>query len=82
MKQLPGPKSGIIRVQMDEDELKRMLQPILEEVNSLRARVAELESGMASAVKFAELTAACQNETNELLTLLMHDYIARQDDGK
>lgn len=45
-KQLPGPKSGIIRVQMDPEELHRMLDPILNEVNELRRRVAALEAGL------------------------------------
>jgi hypothetical protein len=82
MKQLPGPKSGIIRVQMDEEELKRMLQPILEEVNSLRARVSLLEDAIVRAEEFAEVTAECQHVTNNLLTTLCLDYAARQDDGK
>lgn len=75
MKQLPGPKSGIIRVQMDEDELKRMLQPILEEVNSLRARVTELE-------------AQSQNCLDDIVTLsadlmVVENWIgAHTDDGK
>ncbi len=43
MKQLPGPKTGIVRVQMDEAELRRMLEPVLKEVNALRKRVAQLE---------------------------------------
>lgn len=46
-KQLPGPKNGIIRVQMDPDELHKMLDPILNEVNDLRRRIQELESRLA-----------------------------------
>lgn len=83
MKQLPGRKNdAIIRVQMDQEELNRLLGPILKEVNGLRRRVEELESGMASAVRFAELTAEVQKETNGLLTMLVMDYHNRQDDGK
>lgn len=49
MKQLPGPKGrsgqeAVIRVVLDEDEMNRMLKPILDEVNALRARVKILES--------------------------------------
>ena len=103
MKQIPGPKSQTIRVVLDEAEMHKMLDPILKEVNSLRARVVELEaqsknclddictlstdvttleSQMATAAAFATLTAACQAETNELLTLLVLDYKSRKDDGK
>jgi hypothetical protein len=44
MKQLPGKKNeAIIRVVMDKEELHKLLSPILQEVNQLRARVTALE---------------------------------------
>lgn len=33
-----------LRVTMDEEQLHRMLDPLLKEVNTLRARVAKLET--------------------------------------
>lgn len=45
-RQIPSPKGHeqTIRVQMDRAELQSLLGPILAEVNTLRARVAKLET--------------------------------------
>lgn len=51
-KQLPGPKrevsAGIVRVQLDSEELTRLLKPIFSEVNDLRHRVTQLEEDSLS----------------------------------
>lgn len=82
MKQIPGPKSETIRVVLDQAEMHKMLDPILKEVNSLRARVTELEGHMEVILRFAELTAECQKENNNVLTVLVSDLTMRGDDGK
>lgn len=83
MKQLPGKKNEqFLRVQMDKEELHRMLDPILKEVNALRARVAELETVRLLFEEYMEVTTACTGETKAILTVLVRDHLARMDDGK
>lgn len=82
-KQLPGPKgAGVIRVQMDEAELHRLLDPILQEVNSLRARVLDLETHQAVLQANLSRTVDCVQEATGVLEVLGADYRRRQDDGK
>lgn len=76
MRQLPGKKDeAVIRVQMDEAELHRLLDPILKEVNSLRARVLTLETQLERLVDGVAATLP-------VLETLVADYAVRQDDGK
>lgn len=83
MKQLPGKsKDAIIRVVLDEAEMHKMLDPILKEVNDLRARVAELETARGLVEEFMAVTAACGEESKTVLTVLVRDHLARMDDGK
>jgi predicted nuclease with TOPRIM domain len=39
----PFESEQIIRVQMNREQLNELIQPLLDEINSLRARVADLE---------------------------------------
>lgn len=83
MKQLPGKKNEkFLRVQMDQEELHKLLDPILKEVNSLRARVTELETARGLVEEFMAVTAACGEESKTVLTVLVRDHLARMDDGK
>lgn len=66
---------NVMRVEMNEDHLRAMLQPILDEVNSLRARVAELESAL---LKVTDETL----RVIDVLEVLVRDWEMRQDDGK
>lgn len=75
-KQLPGPKgASVIRVQMDEAELHRLLDPILKEVNALRGRVTSLETSL-------ERTVDALIEAVLVIEVLTADLASRQDDGK
>lgn len=83
MKQLPGRKNdAIIRVQMDAAELHKVLDPILKEVNSLRARVAELETCRILIEAFMDVSAQTDGEITRVLTVLVADLNRRQDDGR
>lgn len=83
MKQLPGKKNEqFLRVQMDEAELRKLLDPILKEVNSLRARVAELETCRILIEAFMDVSAQTDGEITRVLTVLVADLNRRKDDGK
>ncbi len=83
MKQLPGKKNdAIIRVVLDEAEMHKMLDPILKEVNSLRARVAELEVCRTLVEAFMDVSAQTDGEITRVLTVLVADLNRRKDDGK
>lgn len=68
MKQLPNPKPGeaMIRVQFDKDEMTRLIQPVLTEVNTLRRRVDTLEEESRSQLlALAELEATVSRLTGD-----------------
>lgn len=83
MKQLPGKQTdAMIRVQMDTEELHRLLNPILKEVNTLRARVEELETYRILVEAFMDVSAQTDGEIARVLTVLVADLNRRKDDGK
>ncbi len=65
MKQIPGKQGeAVIRVVLEENEIHRLLDPILAEVNELRTRVAQLESDYLCQV---QITAELETNFSRLL---------------
>lgn len=63
----------VLRVQMDEESLHRLLDPILQEVNALRARVAKLEKWQLATHEFCEATDASLLRLEELIEPTIDD---------
>lgn len=66
-------KDGVIRVQMNPDELRRMLDPILKEVNELRKRVAKIEKWQEATQEFCEATDLSLLRLEELIEPTLDD---------
>jgi hypothetical protein len=65
----------VMRVMMDENQLHRLLDPVLEEINSLRARVGELELEVTNLKEWQRHTQTfCETVHISLLRL--------EDDGR